>query len=369
MAIIRKTSPTSTPAALADWQNAIAQIELAHKNGNSLFPAVYSGGSWYVPRGYSFYHRGTVYIADADTLITGTFSRYIGMTKSGDSSTCTASFVAALTGITWDDAWVGYFDASDNLVIVDEFDDANAGTLEPRSALGWLGKKLLTLAIEIENLTVGDSLTVDNDATITGNLIGSGASDFTGFRKHVTGYTGATPPFLLGFPSNCAGISQAGIIVAACINVQNISFAAGSPMDFIVRIIRPSGDTTGKIDRCYVVAKDDDNIFGKAYNDAGWDHALYSDTTTYTVFPPTEASPYGVPFSPVLSYNAFDFKFTISSDIPDTKWLVFFISGDNDNQYLVDVSLALTTNERDSMSCIYKGVGATTLVAGSARVW
>ena len=174
MSIVRATSPLATPTkelGVITWQRAVAQLELAHKNGNNLYPAKEDGGSWYVPKGYCFYFAGTIYYADADTLISGTRSNYIQMTASVDGATCTAAFLADLTGVTWDDSWNGYFDTSDNLVIVDEFWAANDGSIaEPKTIIGKLGGQIADSDLALDPMIIGRRITAENDITAEGTI-------------------------------------------------------------------------------------------------------------------------------------------------------------------------------------------------------
>lgn len=63
---------------------------------------------------------GIIYKVDADTAITGTVSKYVKITPSVDTLTCTASFVSNLTGVSWNKINNGYYDVSGNLYLFDE---------------------------------------------------------------------------------------------------------------------------------------------------------------------------------------------------------------------------------------------------------
>jgi len=193
MAIVRATSPLATPAALADWQRAVAQLELAHKNGNNLYPAKESGGSWYVPKGYCFYFSGTIYYADADTLISGTRSNYIQMTASVDGATCTAAFLASLTGVTWDDSWNAYFDASANLVIVDEYLAIGESTLTVgKTLLGAVAEKAMTSGIYFKKMFSNNRLPFFDREVQTGMTVATGDVRWFTFAVSGTNAAGAS---------------------------------------------------------------------------------------------------------------------------------------------------------------------------------
>jgi len=61
---------------------------------------------------------GVVYVADADTAISGTDSGVIKITPAG--ATASASYVSTFTGIAWNDAYRGYYDISGNFYFIDE---------------------------------------------------------------------------------------------------------------------------------------------------------------------------------------------------------------------------------------------------------
>jgi hypothetical protein len=59
-----------------------------------------------------------VYRADADEAITGTASKYVRITPAGASAS--AAYVSSLAGVSWNNQYNGYYDASGNLYIFDE---------------------------------------------------------------------------------------------------------------------------------------------------------------------------------------------------------------------------------------------------------
>lgn len=114
MAINKITAPIQPPASDADWSNTQDLIEALALGIEGPLRIVGSN----VVRGAVFNIGGSVYIADADTAITGTASKYVKITPSGASAT--ASYVASLTGVTWNSTYNGYYDGSGNLYIFDE---------------------------------------------------------------------------------------------------------------------------------------------------------------------------------------------------------------------------------------------------------
>jgi len=75
-----------------------------------------SGG--YILKGSLFNIGGSMYVADADTAITGTKSSYIKITASG--KTATAEYVSSVSGVSWDGAFQGCYDTNKNLYITEE---------------------------------------------------------------------------------------------------------------------------------------------------------------------------------------------------------------------------------------------------------
>lgn len=117
MAINLIVAPSAVPAAVADYeqQNAlIAALALAAQGASRV-----SGAN--IVKGAVFLVGGSVYLAAADTSISGTASDYVKLTITG--TTLVPSFVADLTGVTWSSTWNGYYDASGNLY---EFDEKKA---------------------------------------------------------------------------------------------------------------------------------------------------------------------------------------------------------------------------------------------------
>jgi len=322
MAILRQASPESPPSGVIDWQNAVAQLELAHKSGKDLYPAIESGGSWYVPRGYCFYHRGTIYAADEDTLISGTKSNYIKMTASVDGATCDAEFLADLSGVTWDDAWAGYFDASDNLVVVDEFDDANVGTLEPHSEIGEMGRKLLN---GISSLVVSNGVTALDGFSNPPAVI-------SGFRSIVVPYPGSGNGFTKSFfgTANYTGTnfllsSSAGGALFAYFDMSDVFVDPSETL--IVNLL--SSESFNFSER-YVFTQDDDDIFGKT-TASSWDHTLLSESGTFgstRTLDSYEVNANGLDASETF----YEYEFSCLG-IGATKWLVLGARTTNINRF------------------------------------
>lgn len=113
MAINRISAPLATsPATFATpVVNQLASNILDLERAERI-----SGSN--VLEGARFNVGGVEYVADADTAITGTASKYVQITASG--ATASAAFVADLTGVTWNAEYKGYYDISGNLYVFDE---------------------------------------------------------------------------------------------------------------------------------------------------------------------------------------------------------------------------------------------------------
>jgi hypothetical protein len=117
MAIVRIISaPNALPTVQQDYvdqNNLIETIFLRVPN-----PKAHAGGN--VLKGEVFQVGGTVYLATSDTAITGSQSEYVKLTPNGDGSEVAASYVANLSGVTWNDTYNGYYDVSGNLYVFND---------------------------------------------------------------------------------------------------------------------------------------------------------------------------------------------------------------------------------------------------------
>lgn len=112
MAIVQITPPEPLPVSEDDYQ---AQNNLTDSRiTNEIYP-VDSGN---VLKGAKFIIQGATFIANSDTLISGTASLYIKLVVSG--STATAEYITDLTGVTWSDVYNGYYNGSGEYVFFDE---------------------------------------------------------------------------------------------------------------------------------------------------------------------------------------------------------------------------------------------------------
>ena len=100
----------------SDWSKFIILIQTAFLNIENPIRVI-SGN---IKKGSIFQIGGSVYIADADTAITGVASEYIKITPDTENDVADAAYVADLTGVTWNDTYNGYYDASGNLYLFNE---------------------------------------------------------------------------------------------------------------------------------------------------------------------------------------------------------------------------------------------------------
>jgi len=125
MAINKVPYPTSTPAAVTDYQrqNALIAALVGAIEGTQKI----IGSN--VAKGAVFNVGGSLYLADADTAISGVASEYVKLTPSGDTLTLAASYVASLSGVAWNSTYNGYYDGSGNLYEFDELKALAAGAI------------------------------------------------------------------------------------------------------------------------------------------------------------------------------------------------------------------------------------------------
>lgn len=197
MAIVKKAGPSSLPLTSADY---VAQnLQQTHDKLNLEQPIRISGSN--VLQGALFQIGETYYYAESATAITGTPSDYVKITPSVDTLTATASFVASLTGVTWNASFGGYYDSSGNLYVFDEakalqataistimtryVQQSSAGDVVIGRNISVAGQVTGSLDIETDltvgnDLDVGTDLTVGNDLAVIGSTgLGNGAADST----------------------------------------------------------------------------------------------------------------------------------------------------------------------------------------------
>ncbi len=117
MPIVRIPDPTALPTIQNDYvrQNNLIAIGFLQVN-----KPIWEDAANNIVQGAVFQVGGTVYHCTAATAIGGGASNYIKLTPSGDGSTLAPTYVADLTGVTWNSAYNGYYDVSGNAYIFDE---------------------------------------------------------------------------------------------------------------------------------------------------------------------------------------------------------------------------------------------------------
>ena len=151
MSITKITDPAAVPAAVADYtaQNTHSERLLGDIHG----PFPIDGSN--IKKGSLFNIGGDMFYADSDTTITGTPSDYVKLVLSG--STATPSFVASLTGVTWNDAYNGYYNVGGDLHVFDELQAYLNGDLTtvftPKGRLA-KNNKVITSNVELRTKVI-----------------------------------------------------------------------------------------------------------------------------------------------------------------------------------------------------------------------
>jgi len=131
MALTLVPFPASAPTSITDWEDIInvAEFNTLGVQGTSMF----NFSSNTIKQGTRIMIGGSVYLADADTTITGTPSDYVKITPSG--ATASAAYVSSLTGVSWNSVWNFWEDISGNAYLFNEMKNYAGGGSAPRSAL------------------------------------------------------------------------------------------------------------------------------------------------------------------------------------------------------------------------------------------
>lgn len=114
MAFVLIPGPGDTPETTEDWDK-INNVLLGI--GMGLLSSTRVVGT-NVKRGSIVFFAGSWYVTDADTAITGTPSDYVRLTST--AGVVSAAFVSALTAVSFNRTWNGWYDSSMRLFIFDE---------------------------------------------------------------------------------------------------------------------------------------------------------------------------------------------------------------------------------------------------------
>lgn len=151
MSITRISAPSALPTAQSDY---VAQNSLIDALSLAIHQKPIWDDSGNVKKGNIIQLGGTIYYVDADTAIGGVSSDYIKLTPSGDGSSCSADYVADLTGVTWNDAYNGYYDVSGNLYVFDEYNALIDGEIATIYTKFW---KAFETFLTLDNTFSGDN--------------------------------------------------------------------------------------------------------------------------------------------------------------------------------------------------------------------
>lgn len=131
MALTLVPFPASAPTAITDWEKAIDIMEFNTLGVQGASQFNFSSNT--IKQGTRIMIGGSVYLADADTAITGTPSDYVKITPAG--ATASAAYVSSLTGVSWNSVWNFWEDGSGNAYLFNEMKNYAGGGSAPRSAL------------------------------------------------------------------------------------------------------------------------------------------------------------------------------------------------------------------------------------------
>ncbi len=114
MPIVRIPDPNALPTIQNDYVRQNNKIATGFLQVNN---PIWEDAANNIVQGAIFQVGGTVYYCTAATAIGGGASNYIKLTPSGDGSTLAPTYVANLTGVTWNSTYNGYYDVSGNAYI------------------------------------------------------------------------------------------------------------------------------------------------------------------------------------------------------------------------------------------------------------
>ena len=159
MPIVRIPDPNALPTIQNDYVRQNNKIATGFLQVNK---PIWEDAANNIVQGAVFQVGGTVYHCTAATAIGGGASSYIKLTPSGDGSTLAPTYVADLTGVTWNSAYNGYYDVSGNLYVFDELVALQDGEIAAVNIRLW--KAINTL--------------LNGNFTFSGNPIFSGNPNF-----------------------------------------------------------------------------------------------------------------------------------------------------------------------------------------------
>jgi len=186
MAIEKLSSPSNPPSSNLDWGYAVTLIEKAFLNEENGIRIDYDNDL--VLKGSVFQVGGSVYIATADTSITGSASDYVKLTVSG--SNLVPSYVANLTGVTWNSTYRGYYDVSGNLHVFDEDKAYYEGTIA--TVYKSDGKRAVNVVNYVESYTTLFKIQASSRAAADEASTGGSAQTLTWNTDDFNNITGAS---------------------------------------------------------------------------------------------------------------------------------------------------------------------------------
>ena len=171
MPIVRIPDPNALPTIQNDFvrQNNKSAVNFLQVNKPIWDDATN------IVQGAIFQIGGTVYYCNASTAIGGAPSAYIKLTPSGDGSIVTPTYVADLTGVSWNNAYNGYYDVGGNAYIFDELIAIVAGEIVGAKTRLWRAFQIM-LSL---NVTFTANPIFSSTINLTGGITENGVTHKT----------------------------------------------------------------------------------------------------------------------------------------------------------------------------------------------
>jgi hypothetical protein len=255
MAINRVQEPANPPTAIGDWTKIIAEMRAVALGIEMPLRVIGSN----IVKGAVFQIGGTLYLADADTAISGSASNYVKITPSGDGSVCTASFVSSLTGVVWNSTYCGWYDTGSPASFY-EFDEGKAFTAGQIAAIrrnrdvtipmgtGWLAVLAAALGANWSNALAASAGAGILAQLLTVDGVGSGLDADLLEGQHAGNSSGQIP---ISNGTRCVGLNAdkvAGMLVSGEAALDASCLAVGSTLSggqSIQSSIKPNGTLRG----------------------------------------------------------------------------------------------------------------------------
>ena len=221
MPINRIPYPEALPTATTDYEKQNELLRAGFQDINEIYPVDYDNDV--LPQGVQFTIGDSVYRVDtSDEVISGTPSNYVRVEPQGDGSTALASYVANLTGVTWNPAYNHYEDVSGNLYLFDEGLALIDGDISDSKTRWGMSRGLVLESIEVGIIEITGS--------ILGNVNINGVLDVNAGASTI----------IAEFSNNLAAPSAGLELELAGTAAREYTLRASSASDFKLVIENPS---------------------------------------------------------------------------------------------------------------------------------